>query len=90
MNTSETQLEFDFMKLNKLTFGWDKNVYFSTNALTPMLSWKPTCAVSFYKAYEKVGELDWTDGIMKFNGDADESAQLFFDNIIKRYTQSST
>ena len=88
MSTTETQLEFDFMKPDQLTFGWDKNVYFSTNASTAMLILKSNYNVSFYKSYEKVGELDWNDGIMKFNGDAEESAQLFFDNIIKRYFQT--
>jgi hypothetical protein len=36
----------------------------------------------------EVGRLDWSDGKMKFEGEADESAQLFFDNIIKIYIQT--
>lgn len=31
----------------------------------------------------KVGELNWDDGTMKFIGDAEESAQIFFDHVIR-------
>ncbi len=32
---------------------------------------------------EQVGELNWDDGPMKFIGDAEESAKIFFDHIIR-------
>ena len=80
-NTTETQLEFDFMKPEQLAFDF-------TNTSVPMMTLKPNYNVSFHKDDIKIGELDWNDGIMKFKGDADESAQLFFDNIIKRYFQT--
>jgi hypothetical protein len=88
MNTkTDVQLEFDFMKPDQLTFNWDSNIYFSTNNSTSLLTLKPNYNISFYGNGGKVGELDWNDGKMKFIGDAEESAQLFFDNIIKRYFQ---
>lgn len=31
----------------------------------------------------QIGELNWDDGVMKFIGDAEESAQIFFNHIIK-------
>ena len=30
---------------------------------------------------KEVGSLDWTDGKLKFKGDCDESAKIFFDMI---------
>lgn len=51
----------------------------------PLLTITPTYNVVFYSGSVQVGKLDWNDGVMKFTGDADESAKLFFDNIIKRY-----
>lgn len=31
----------------------------------------------------QVGELNWDDGTMKFIGDAEESAQIFFNHVIR-------
>jgi hypothetical protein len=31
----------------------------------------------------EVGRLEWPDGVMVFIGDADESAHLFFDHVLK-------
>jgi hypothetical protein len=94
---TETQLEFNFMKLEQLVLNFDNSSYFSTGT-TLTLKVDPTCTVVFSKTeYEdnkldytntEVGRLDWSDGKMKFEGEADESAQLFFDNIIKIYIQT--
>jgi hypothetical protein len=87
MNTkTETQLEFDFMKPEQLDLNLS-NIY--TVKSTNHYFWKPACNVTFHgKNQQAVGSLDWSDGTMKFTGDADESAQLFFDNIIKQYIQT--
>jgi hypothetical protein len=87
--TTETQLEFDFMRPEQLTFDYnDTKTYFSTGSSYAQLVLKPSYKVSFHREGRTVGVLDWNDGPMKFEGDAEESAQLFFDNIIKRYVQS--
>ena len=86
MNTRK-QLEFDFVKPNQLTLNFDNNVYFgSTNSLELMTITKHHTLL-FTNEHKQIGKLDWKDGVMKFEGDADESAQLFFDNIIKRFVQ---
>lgn len=54
--------------------------------LSPM---KQNYKILFFKENSEVGSLDWNDGVMKFIGNADESAKLFFDNIIKRYFNDS-
>jgi hypothetical protein len=71
----ETQLEFDFMKPEQYTLNFDKNFYSYTS-------------ITFTdRSNSVVGKLDWSDGTLKFEGEADESAQLFFDNIIKGHVQ---
>lgn len=89
MNTNtETQLEFDFVKSDQLTLDFDNNIYFgSTNSLS-LMTITPLSTILFINEQKQVGKLDWSDGNMKFEGDYDESAQLFFDNIIKRYIQT--
>jgi hypothetical protein len=92
MNTkTETQLEFDFVKPNQLTLNFDENYKFSTDLLINQnlqLHNPKAYSVIFYKGDKTVGTLTWKDGPMRFEGDAEESAQLFFDNIIKVYTQT--
>ena len=44
----------------------------------------PTRNITFHDDEKgQVGELNWDDGVMKFIGDAQESAQIFFDHIIR-------
>ena len=47
----------------------------------------PTNNITFHGMVDgepyQVGELNWDDGPMKFIGDAEESAKIFFDNIIR-------
>jgi hypothetical protein len=81
MNTIETQLEFDFIKSDQLAFNFG-NLLVNSSLYVP-----PAYTVQFHKDGKPIGTLSWKDGPMKFEGDAEESAQLFFDNIIKRYTQ---
>jgi len=88
MNTNETQLEFDFNKPEQLTLNLDwksDTIFLTSSGSHAQLVMKPEYSVSFYRENQLVGKLDWNDGPMKFEGDAEESAQLFFDNIIKRY-----
>jgi len=84
MNTPiETQLEFDFMAPAQLTFDLaNKDTYLTT-------TFKPDLAMTFYDGKDAIGKLDWNDGTMKFSGSIDESAQLFFDCIIKKHTQGT-
>ena len=79
--TTETQLEFDFFEPAQLTFDWEnKDTYLTT-------TFKPDLTMTFYDGKNVIGKLDWNDGTMKFSGSVDESAQLFFDCIIKKHTQ---
>ena len=90
MHTIETQLEFDFMKPEQLELkiDTDDTTYLTSNFLVnSSLYVPPAYTVQFHKDGKAVGTLSWKDGPMTFEGDAEESAQLFFDNIIKRYTQ---
>lgn len=85
---TETQIEFDFMKSNQTTFNFDGYAYplYSVGGLKLHQPTYPS--IVFRNDDKNVGTLDWSDGAMKFKGDADESAQLFFDGIIKIYVQS--
>lgn len=85
---NETQLKFDFMKPEQSTFVFDKNVCYTTTESRALSLWNSCSSVIFSYKEKTVGKLDWSDDTMKFTGDADESAQLFFDNIIKRYAQT--
>jgi len=81
--TTETQLQFDFFAPAQLTFDWEnKDSYLTT-------TFKPNLTMTFYDSKNAIGKLDWNDGTMKFSGSADESAQLFFDFIIKKHTQGT-
>ena len=55
----------------------------------PLIVMKPDLSMTFHKHDKVIGKLDWNDGIMKFSGSADESAQLLFDCIIKKHTQDT-
>ena len=46
-------------------------------------------SMTFNDGKNVIGKLDWNDGIMKFSGSVDESAQLFFDYIIRAHTQGT-
>lgn len=83
MNTpTDTQLEFDFMAPTQLTFDWaNKDTYLTT-------TFKPDLTMTFYDGKDAIGKLDWNDGVMKFEGNAQESAQIFFNYIIDVYNQS--
>ena len=89
MNTkTEHQTEFDFMESKQTTFNLDDYVY-PLHSVGGLKLYQPTYPSIIFRNNDKnVGTLDWSDGTMKFKGDADESAQLFFDNIIKIYVQS--
>ena len=90
MSTNETQLEFDFVSPPQFPLDFYKDVWTVNTSnlfINPSLYVPPAYTVQFYKDNKAVGTLSWKDGPMKFEGDADESAQLFFDNVIKRYTQ---
>lgn len=83
MSTTETQLEFDFMQPEQMVFE------FAPSSSQPLLTLTPNYTVTFHNDKGIVGKLDWNNGPMTFEGDADESAQLFFEHIIQRYFQTS-
>lgn len=39
------------------------------------------CNITFQNEEGRVGILDWKDGVMRFEGEADEAAQIFFDSV---------
>jgi hypothetical protein len=80
---TETQLEFDFNDCSPLKVNCSSDIWLNTSLYIP-----PTYTVQFYKDGGKIGELNWKDGPMRFEGNAEESAQVFFDEVIKRYTQA--
>ena len=44
------------------------------------------CVITFYDPDgTEAGVLDWSDGTMRFEGDADESAKIFIEFIKDRY-----
>lgn len=49
---------------------------------------QPKCFVlTFTDENKEIGSLRIKDGQLTFEGDADRSAQIFFDEIIKKYSQ---
>jgi len=90
MNTiTENQLEFDFMKPAQGVFKFNEDLNFIDGNSNILLSFTPSYKVLFYNnKAEEIGTLDWSDGTMKFKGDADAAGQLFFDHIIKRHLQT--
>ena len=81
--TTETQLQFDFFEPTQLTFDWANKDTYAT------ITFKPNLTMTFYDGKNVIGKLDWNDGTMKFSGSVDESAQTFFDCIIKKHTQGT-
>jgi hypothetical protein len=79
--TTETQLGFDFSEATNLP----TSLLISLITGSHLFTIKPNYNVSFHANNSMIGALDWNDGVMKFKGDADESAKVFFDNVIKRY-----
>lgn len=75
-----TQSEFDFVRQPPS----QSFLAFADSKLT-MLNLKPNYNISFHHEGKMIGFLDWNDGNMKFSGSADESAQIFFEAVIKRY-----
>jgi hypothetical protein len=79
--TTETQLRFDFSEASNLP----TSLLISPITGSHLIAIKPNYNLSFHANNSMIGALDWNDGVMKFKGDADESAKVFFDNVIKRY-----
>lgn len=55
----------------------------------PLVIIKPDLIMTFHMHEKIIGTLDWNGGIMKFSGSVDESAQIFFDCLIKKYSQNT-
>lgn len=87
MNTrTENQLEFGFVKPESSTVNLNSNIYTTKDKSILLSECINYSNLSFLNKQNKiVGKLDWSDGIMKFTGDADESGKVFFENMIKHY-----
>ena len=48
---------------------------------------KPSHTIAFHNGSKQVGLLDFNGPVMTFEGDADESAKVFFDFIAERFAQ---
>ena len=46
---------------------------------------KPNYNVTFHNGERNIGRLDFNGGVMVFEGDAEESAQVFFDYLAERF-----
>lgn len=46
---------------------------------------KPSYVISFHRDGATIGELDFNGPTLKFTGDAEESAKMFFDFIAKSF-----
>ena len=46
---------------------------------------KPKYEVTFHDGNREVGRLDFNGGVLKFEGNAEESAQVFFDYLAERF-----
>lgn len=78
-----TQTEFDFIRPPE-----SQSLFTFSNATSSTLFLNPNNNISFHSGSQTIGYLDWNDGVMRFSGSADESAKLFFDNIIRGYFQN--
>jgi hypothetical protein len=48
-------------------------------------NFKQDCNISFHREGKEIGELDFNGNQMKFTGDADESAKVFFEWLAKLF-----
>lgn len=88
MNTVvETQLEFDFMQPDQTELKFDSDLYIRDSNTHKLITLSPAYKVIFHDSSGEIGVLDWSDGTMKFTGDADAAGQLFFDHIIRQHVQ---
>ena len=46
---------------------------------------KPNYNVTFHNGERNIGRLDFNGGVMVFEGDAEESAQVFFNYLAERF-----
>lgn len=53
----------------------------------PVMNLSQNLVMSFHKEGKDIAHLDWSDGKMKFDGDADAAAKIFFD-CVKFYIDS--
>jgi len=47
----------------------------------------PTRNIVFCDETKEVGRLEWNGGVMTFTGSAEESAKIFFNEVIRRYVE---
>ncbi len=76
-----TQTEFSFVQLEQPL----SQSFFTFADAAAYLYLKPNYNITFNHEGKTVGCLDWNDGTMRFSGSADESARVFFENVIERF-----
>ncbi len=51
------------------------------------LGFEPNPFLTFYNGDTKIGQLDWADEKVSFDGDVEASAQLFFEFLMHRFLE---
>ena len=46
------------------------------------------CNICFNDGSNEIGKITWDDGVMRFEGNAEESAKIFFNEFFKLYESS--
>ena len=44
-----------------------------------LINVKPNYNMTFWNENQQIGEIEWKDGVMKFSGNMEESAKVFFE-----------
>lgn len=52
--------------------------------IEPLVTLTPDYTIRFFRENEEVGCLDFSDGTLKFSGQADEAARIFFEACLKQ------
>jgi hypothetical protein len=46
-----------------------------------LINVKPNYNMIFWNENQQIGEIEWNDGVMKFSGNMEESAKVFFEYL---------
>ena len=46
-----------------------------------LINVKPNYNMTFWNENQQIGEIEWKDGVMKFSGNMEESAKVFFEYL---------
>lgn len=76
----------EHLKAKESFAGIDTSLYVEESNLN-FLNVEPTYNIIFSNNNGEVGRLDFNDGVLKFIGEADESAKIFFDFLANSFQQ---